>query len=188
MYTHQERQLLLRIARNAIAHALGMRRDVPAVPDGAGPLAAPAGAFVTLRLEGELRGCIGYVDAVRPLAGAVSEVAVRAALYDPRFPPLTRSELPHVEIEISVLSPLRRILGESEVEVGVHGLVIECRGARGLLLPQVAVEQGWDRRRFLEYTSVKAGLPPEAWKDPEAQLFSFTADVFAESSLEGAHP
>jgi AmmeMemoRadiSam system protein A len=187
MFTDDERHTLLRIARHAIGHGLGLIREEPVLPV-RGALGEPAAAFVTLHLDGELRGCIGYVEALEPLAATVSEVAVRAAFHDPRFPPLTEGEFGKVVIEVSVLSPLQLLRSEEEIEIGRDGLVLELHRARGLLLPQVATEQGWDRIRFLEFTAMKAGLPPSAWKDPEAHVYTFSAEVFAESSMEGAHP
>jgi AmmeMemoRadiSam system protein A len=187
VFTHDEQRSLLRVARDAIARELGLGTDELPMPGG-GPLAVPAAAFVTLHRGGELRGCVGYIEPVAPLFETVREVAVRAAFHDPRFPPLAAGEFSDVIIEISVLSALRRIAGEHEVVIGRHGLVLELRGARGLLLPQVAVEQGWGPIRFLEYAGLKAGLSPSAWKDPEASVSVFSAEVFAESSLEGARP
>ena len=143
---------------------------------------------MTLRIGADLRGCIGYVEAEEPLLETVDQVAVRAAFHDPRFPPLSLSEFRRVTIEISVLSPVRLVKDTRDIETGIHGLVIELRGARGLLLPQVATEQGWDRIQLLNHTAVKAGLPPSAWQHPEARVYAFTAEVFAERSLEGAHP
>ncbi len=188
MFTIDERQTLLRIARKAIAYELGLSKSEPELPTH-GTLAQPAGAFVTLHERGELRGCIGYIEALGPVAAVVAEVAVKAAFQDPRFPPLIPSELLHISIEISVLSPLKQINEVEEIAVGVHGILLELRHARGLLLPQVAAEHGWDKTTFLEYTAMKAGLPPDAWKDPEAHIYIFSAEIFAEGALqEGAYP
>jgi AmmeMemoRadiSam system protein A len=141
-------------------------------------LAEPRGAFVTLHLEGELRGCIGYVLPTQSLHATVAEAARAAALDDPRFPPVTPVEAAHLKIEISVLSPLRPIRPE-EVIVGQHGLVVTQGNRRGLLLPQVPIEWKWDRETFLAQTCLKAGLPPDAWQHG-AQLQAFTAEVFGE--------
>ncbi len=146
-------------------------------------LREPAGVFVTLELHRELRGCIGYVEPVLPLAEATREVAAKAALEDPRFDPVTSGELSEIEIEISVLSPLHEIHSPDEVTVGVHGLVLESGFRRGLLLPQVATDYGWDRFEFLSHTARKAGLPPDAWKRPGARLSTFTVERFSEQEL-----
>jgi AmmeMemoRadiSam system protein A len=139
------------------------------------------GAFVTLktRAEGRLRGCIGHLEADRPLEQAVQEMAIAAATEDPRFPAVTPEELDTLGLEISVLSPLERVRPE-DVEVGRHGLLVQFRGRRGLLLPQVAVAQRWDRETFLDHTCRKAGVPAESWRDPDCVLLAFTATVFAE--------
>jgi AmmeMemoRadiSam system protein B/AmmeMemoRadiSam system protein A len=136
-------------------------------------------AFVTLKSRGRLRGCIGHVAARMPLYKSVQEMALAAAFQDPRFPPLEASELPGITLEISVMSPLRTICDPSDIEVGRDGLVIRKAGRSGLLLPQVAVEQGWDRDEFLRQTCVKAGLPVDAWKS-DAEILAFSADVFGE--------
>lgn len=142
-------------------------------------LRRPAGAFVTLRKGGELRGCIGRLRADTPLYRVVQEMAVAAATEDPRFPPLTREELDDVTLEISVLSPFRRLTDPAQVQVGVHGLLLIKGGAQGLLLPQVAVEEGWGREEFLDGVCRKAGLPEGCWREG-ATLYAFTALVFGE--------
>jgi AmmeMemoRadiSam system protein A len=140
----------------------------------------PRGLFVTLRKDGELRGCIGTLAPTGDLTRCVSEYALRAALEDPRFAPLTEEELPRCEIEISVLSAPRAIEGPGEIEIGRDGLILELRGHRGLLLPQVAEEWGFDSVRFLAEVARKAGLPPEAWRDADARVWAFRAEVFSE--------
>lgn len=174
----KEREELLGIARRTVE---GYVRDrgVPEVSGLSGRLAAPGAAFVTLKKKGRLRGCIGYTEAVAPLFRVVQECAVAAATEDPRFPPVAPGELPSIDLEISVLTPLVPVRAE-EVEVGRHGLVVSHQGRRGLLLPQVPVEQGWDRETFLDRTCVKAGLPPDAWRRG-ATLQAFTAEVFGET-------
>jgi uncharacterized protein (TIGR00296 family) len=117
---------------------------------------------------------------VKPLAEVVSEVAAKAALDDPRFPPVSEEELTQIHLDISVLSPLERVLDVEKIEVGKHGLLLENGYFRGLLLPQVAVEYHWDRETFLQNTARKAGLPLDAWKDENTNLYSFTAEVFSE--------
>jgi AmmeMemoRadiSam system protein A len=138
------------------------------------------GVFVTLTKKGELRGCIGYVMPVKPLYQAVAEVAPLAALQDPRFPPVTARELDHLEYEISVLSPFRRLLDVKQIEIGRHGLLMRRGANEGVLLPQVPVEQHWDRRTFLEQAALKAGLPAQAWQDEETDIFAFSALVFGQ--------
>jgi len=182
MFTPEEKRELLRIAREAISDALESRQ-APDMRPAEGALARPSGAFVTLRLNQDLRGCIGYIESNEPVRAVIAEVAVRAAFDDPRFPPLTAEEFRNIHIEISVLSPLRQIRDIGEIEVGVHGLVLELGQCRGLLLPQVATEYGWDRLEFLGNVSRKAGLPRTAWSDPGARIFVFSAEVFEE---EGA--
>ena len=173
------RRALLAIARTAIAERLAGRR--PARPSGEGVLAEPRGAFVTLRRkdDGELRGCVGRMAAEDPLAETVAEMAVAAATEDGRFDPVSAGELPSLSIEISALGPMRDIRPE-EVEVGVHGLMLRCGARRGVLLPQVPVEQQWDRETFLAHTCKKAGLPADAWRRPDCELVAFTATVFGE--------
>lgn len=143
------------------------------------------GAFVTLHtLEGQLRGCIGYVTPVAPLYRTVVENTVNAARRDPRFPPVKPSETSDIEIEISAMTPPREIDSIDEIEVGKHGLIINRGLMRGLLLPQVATEYGWDKETFLNHTCLKAGLPETAWKDDRVKIEVFSADVFSESNLK----
>jgi hypothetical protein len=138
---------------------------------------APKGAFVTLKKGGELRGCIGYIEPVAPLYQTVLQTAVYAASKDPRFEPVSKAELQALEYEISVLTPLEPVADPKSVEVGKHGLVISMGERKGLLLPQVPVENGWNRDQFLSQTCLKAGLPSDAWKKG-AKIFSFEAIVF----------
>jgi AmmeMemoRadiSam system protein A len=168
---------LLRWARQALEEAVlhGRLSEIP-VPSGLA--SEPRGAFVTLHKGGRLRGCIGYVEAQKPLFTTVRECAVAAGLRDPRFEPVTAKELSTLRLEISVLSPLENIAPE-QIEVGRHGLLISRGGQRGLLLPQVAVEWKWDRERFLAETCMKAALPPDAWRYG-ARIQAFTAQVFEE--------
>lgn len=175
----QDKKALLRIARDAIQERALGRRAAP-LPDVSPALREKRGVFVTLHKEGDLRGCIGYIQAIQPLFQAVEEMALSAAFGDPRFPPVRAEELPHVEVEISVLTPLRRVQDPSQIQVGQHGLFIVRGGFSGLLLPQVATECGWDRTTFLEHTCRKAGLPPDAWCDPRAEIYIFSAEIFNE--------
>jgi hypothetical protein len=140
----------------------------------------PRGLFVTLRKGGDLRGCIGTLAPTGDLTRCVSEYALRAAFEDPRFAPLGEPELSSCAIEISVLTAPRPIEGPGDVEIGRDGLIIEWRGRRGLLLPQVAEEWGFDAERFLGEVARKAGLPPDAWRQPDARLWAFGAEVFSE--------
>lgn len=174
-----ERRDLLAAARESLAAHFAGRS--PVLPAAAGALGRPGGAFVTLRraADGELRGCIGHMEADAPLLDTVAEVAVAAATRDVRFSRVTERELPSLRIEISVLSPLAPIAA-SDVEVGRHGLLVACGGRRGVLLPQVPGEYGWDRETFLAHTCEKAGLPRDSWKETGVELFGFTATVFGE--------
>jgi len=178
--TDLEKAELLALARQSVEHAvLTGEAFEPASP--AGPaLQQERGAFVTLRIDGALRGCIGFASVVHPLYRTVRDTATLAALRDPRFQPVGPAELARLEYEISVLSPLRRALDASEIVIGEHGLLIKNGSHEGLLLPQVPVEQGWDRVTFLEHACTKAQLNPQAWKDAGTDIFKFTAVVFAE--------
>ncbi len=168
---------LLRQARQAVKDAVCQGR-LPEVPAPPGPLSEPCGAFVTLHTGSRLRGCIGYVEAHKPLLTTVRECAMAAALRDPRFEPVTPGEVAALRLEISVLSPLEDVAPE-QIEIGRHGLVVSRGFQRGLLLPQVAVEWKWDRERFLSETCQKAGMPPDAWRYG-ARIQAFTAQVFEE--------
>lgn len=173
-----DKRELLRIARATLREYLTTGFMPPGAPHRQ-TLLEPRGAFVTIHTGGELRGCIGRVDADTPLYLAVEQLAVAASTRDPRFDPLRAEELKDTRIEISVLSTVRSAKPE-EVEIGKHGLVITRGVRRGLLLPQVAVEHGLDREKFLDETCGKAGLPPGAWKEPGTILQIFTAEVFRE--------
>jgi len=175
-YAPEERAELLRIARGCIGATLG---GTPfEIADVSEHLSEPRGAFTTLHNHGELRGCVGYIFPVRPLYRTVAETAVSAALNDTRFPPVTSDELPSLSIEISVLSLMQPIAPE-DIEIGRHGLLITYGSRRGLLLPQVPVEHGWDANTFLAQTCRKAGLPEDAWQHG-ATIEAFTAEIFSE--------
>ncbi len=174
-----EKATLLESARNTIEQYVRYRK-VPEVKPLTGPLAEKRGVFVTLHRRGELRGCIGYVEPVKPLYLATRDMAISAATEDPRFPPVRPEELSEIDIEITVLSPLQRIYDPKSVVVGKHGLVVRKGFYSGLLLPQVPVEQGWSQKEFLEFTCRKAGLPPDAYKDKDTELYVFTGEVFGE--------
>lgn len=177
MTSDAERRSLLRVAREAIAaHVAGRRApDVSDVPTAA----RRGGAFVSIHKRGDLRGCIGHLEADGPLAGIVARCAVAACSADPRFPALTADELDAVDLEVSLLGPLEPIALADAIEIGRHGLVVEMGSRRGLLLPQVATEWGWDRETFLAHTCRKAGLPADAWKHG-ATMWTFEAEVFRE--------
>jgi AmmeMemoRadiSam system protein A len=173
----KEKKTLREFARATIrARARG--EALPGIPAETDALCRKTGAFVSLHRRGMLRGCIGYVEAVAPLAQAVQEMALSAAFQDPRFEPLAVEELDGLEIEISVLTPFEKITDTERVEVGTHGLMIRKGHASGLLLPQVPVQFGWNRQTFLSQTCQKAGLSPDAWQDSGTELFIFSADIF----------
>lgn len=175
MLNPAERLELLAIARAAIERTLGL--DARAVES---TLTRSGGAFVTVKTGGELRGCIGWLETDRLLSEVVAHCAVAASTQDPRFPPLREHELALLRIEISVLGPTEPVDDIAAIQVGTHGLIVEQGLRRGLLLPQVPTEHGWDRDTFVRYTCLKAGLPEDAWKRGAA-LYRFEADVFGDA-------
>ena len=177
-----ERHELILRARRAGEKALGLPARGGDPPAAAGRLAEPGAAFVTWKRDGRLRGCIGSVEPHRVLAADVESNAVAALLHDPRFPPATPKEFPRYRVEISVLSPFEAVADPSTIVIGAHGLYIEKGRRRGLLLPQVPVEWGWDVPTFLAQLCLKAGLPERAWEEgaPAVSLFRFGAEVFGE--------
>jgi AmmeMemoRadiSam system protein A len=181
MTTDADRQLLLRIARDAIAAHVGAASAH--VPGDCAVLARPGGAFVTLHKHGDLRGCIGHIEPTELLGKVVPRCAVAACSSDPRFSPVTPAELEHLVIEISLLGTLEPIAGPQDIDIGRHGLVVEMGWQRGLLLPQVATEWNWDAEMFLAQTCHKAGLPRDTWKHG-AKLWRFEAEVFGETTLD----
>ena len=181
--TPEQRAHLLATARRAIRNRVaGRPATVPAPPDPI--LRAPGAAFVTLTRAGALRGCIGYVQPIKTLARAVAHCAAAAATEDPRFPAVTAQEFPDLFLEISILSPLRPIAEPTEVQVGLHGLYVSRGSSHGLLLPQVATEQGWDRNTFLRQACLKAGLPADAWQRG-ATLQVFTVERVSDGDPVG---
>jgi AmmeMemoRadiSam system protein A len=184
MLSDEARHRLIDLARRSVEARVASQR-LPAVPDFEWPQAS--GVFVTLKLHGELRGCLGTLESGGEFAADVVRCAADAASEDPRFPPLTASELADTRLEISVLTPLEAIAPDvlrggrldQALTIGVHGVVVERGRRRGLLLPQVATERGWKPEQFLRQTCVKAGLPPSAW-ETEALVFRFTAEVFGD--------
>jgi len=177
--TEKEKVFLLDIAKNAIAAKIN-HREMPEIKIDSDNLKLKRGAFVTLKKQGHLRGCIGYIKAFKPLWETVQEMAIAAAFHDPRFPSLKPEEVNQLTLEISVLSPFKRVKDVKEIEVGKHGLYIVNGLRSGLLLPQVAIEYGWDRETFLKETCYKAGLPLNAWMDEETEIYIFSADYFGD--------
>ena len=181
------RTALVQRARAAIARAIGVRPDavtpVPArIPDPqvSGRERSRFGAFVTIRINGQLRGCIGVPEADLPLVDAVERCAVSAALSDPRFPPLSEAEWKDIDLELSLLGPIELVGDLRDIVVGRDGLIVESGRSRGLLLPQVAVEWQWDAAEFAAQACIKAGLPRDAVMTG-AKLFKFEAEVFGDS-------
>jgi AmmeMemoRadiSam system protein A len=177
-----ERVLLLSLAREAICSGLD-GSPLPDAADSPERLCRACGAFVTLTSGGLLRGCIGRVRPSGPLHSTVQEMARAAAFSDPRFPPVERSELDGLSVEISVLSPFETIPPSdvSRIQVGIHGLYLTRGSKSGLLLPQVAMEHGWSAEEFLEQTARKAGMAPRAWREAQIELFS--AEVFGDQDF-----
>ena len=175
--SEQEKSELLALARTSVEHAINKDEAYVPTASASDALNRERGAFVTLHESGELRGCIGYTSATKPLYMTVRDTATLAALKDPRFKPVSVSELPKLEYEISAL---RRVTDIQQIKVGEHGLLMKNGGFEGLLLPQVPVEQKWDRQKFLEQTCVKAGMSAGCWKDEDTDIFLFTAVVFGE--------
>jgi AmmeMemoRadiSam system protein B/AmmeMemoRadiSam system protein A len=178
--TDQEKAELLAVARKSVESMIQKNEPYAPVSSASETLSREYGAFVTLTEGGALRGCIGYTSPVKPLSITVRDTAALAASRDPRFPPVTAEELPKLEYEISVLSPLRRVTDIEQIKVGRDGLLMKKGDSEGLLLPQVPVEQKWDRQTFLEQTCVKAGMERSCWKDENTDIFRFTAVVFGE--------
>jgi AmmeMemoRadiSam system protein A len=177
--TEREKAVLLDIAKNAIAAKIN-NLEMPEIKIDSDNLKLKRGAFVTLKKQGHLRGCIGYIKAYKPLWETVQEMAVAAAFNDPRFPSLKPEEVRHLTFEISVLSPFKRVKDIKEIEVGKHGLYMVNGLRSGLLLPQVATEYGWNRETFLKETCYKAGLSPDSWRDGETEIYIFSADYFCD--------
>jgi AmmeMemoRadiSam system protein A len=178
----EEKIYLLKLARSTISHYLQTAKLPESSPQSE-KLKEKFGVFVTLHKNEKLRGCIGYIEGIDELHTAIITMAHSAAFRDPRFPPVEDEEIKDLEIEISVLSPLKKIENIDEIKVGQHGLVIRQGISRGLLLPQVAPEWGWDRKEFLEQTCQKAGLPPNAWRDQQTEIFIFSAEIFSEKDF-----
>ena len=175
----KEKAALLEIARKAIETWI-QTGELYIEPREEKTLNQRNGCFVTIKTDGKLRGCIGNFQSELPLFKEVAEMAVSSATKDPRFYPMKEEDLADFQLEISVLSPLHKIEDIDEIEVGKHGIYLEKGFYRGVLLPQVATEHGWDRDTFLKQTCIKAGLPTEAWKAEDTEIYIFSAQVFAE--------
>ena len=179
LLTKKEQTQLLKIARETIvAHT--HKTPLPLVDSVTKGLENKNGCFVTIKQQGRLRGCIGNFVSDKPLYQLVQEMAICAAARDPRFHPMKSSDLDDFQLEISVLSPLELIASVDSVTAGIHGLYIAKNNKRGVLLPQVASEYGWDRDTFLRHTCLKAGLPEDAWTK-DCEIYTFTALVFSET-------
>ena len=173
----EEKKTLHHIAKTLIENK-AKGKAVPEFSIESSRLKENRGAFVSLHRRGQLRGCIGYIEGRGPLHKTIEEMAEAAAFRDPRFAAVTEKELSDLDIEISVLTPLRKITDVSEIEVGKHGIYIKKGWLSGLLLPQVATEYGMDRETFLEHTCMKAGLSAKSWKDEDTEIYIFSADIF----------
>ncbi|MEO0205952.1 MAG: AmmeMemoRadiSam system protein B [candidate division WOR-3 bacterium] len=176
-FTEKEKSMLKDIAKKTI-EAVVKRKNPPEFKDLPDKLKEPFGVFVTITKHGNLRGCIGHIVADQPLYKACQEMAKAAALHDPRFNPVTEKELPDLEIEISVLTPFERVTDFKQIVIGRDGLIIRRGFQSGLLLPQVATDYGWTVEEFLEQTCVKAGLPEDAYKSEDTEIYKFSAQVF----------
>jgi len=183
MISDLDRKQLLSLARRALEARVAGDRP----PDVActGPLALRCGAFVSIHSGEHLRGCLGRLTVDSPLGKTIVHLGGAVADSDPRFPAVSRMEVPLLHIEISLLTPERPIASIEDIEIGRHGLIVEHGRARGLLLPQVATEHAWDRETFLEHTCIKAGLPPDAWRTG-ARILVFEAHVFSERAAAAA--
>ena len=174
--SHEEKEQLRGVAKRAIEGVLfGIDEARFEASD---RLKEKGGAFVTIRNKHQLRGCIGHITGHLPLHETIREMAIQAAFHDPRFGSLKQDEWKDTDVEISVLTPMKKIDTIDEIQVGLHGLYIEKGSYSGLLLPQVAIENEWDRTAFLEYTCYKAGIPKDAWKSKDTDIYIFSAEVF----------
>ncbi len=176
--TEQEKDYLRNLAWESISSRLGMREEQEFTPPVSDRMEEKLGAFVTLKKNGRLRGCIGNVVGDIPLWKTIIKMAESAAFEDPRFPPINKDEFTQLEIEISILSPFERVEDIQAIEPGRDGLLVRKSWHSGLLLPQVATEWGWDRETFLAQTCQKAGLRGDCWKDTQTEIFWFQAEVF----------
>lgn len=178
-----EKKVLLTIARQSIVSYVN-GAEMCVVPREERRLNMKHGCFVTIKQHGKLRGCIGNFQSELPLFKEVSAIAVASASQDPRFYPLKKQDIDSISLEISVLSPLKKIEDIENIIVGTHGIYLEKGYYRGVLLPQVAVDHHWDRTTFLNQTCIKAGLPTTAWQESDADIYIFDAQIFAETDPE----
>jgi AmmeMemoRadiSam system protein A len=184
MLTYEEKKELLKLARTVI-ESYAVSGTVAEYTTDDPVLKENCGAFVTINKNGRLRGCIGLIEGIKPLADTIAEMAVEASGNDPRFDPVAPGELKEIDIEISVLSPKKRIRSYEEVELGKHGVIVKRGFAGGVFLPQVAVETGWSKEEFMENLCVeKAGLPRDSYKDPKTEIYTFEAEVFGEKEMK----
>ncbi len=176
-----EKKILLKTARITIENTFQTPKKP--LPQPTENLQEYCGAFVTLHRKGKLRGCIGNMTGIKPLFETIIQMAESSAFHDPRFTPVAAHEVEELDIEISVLTPLREIEDVEEIEVGKHGIYMQRGHRSGVLLPQVSVEQGWDRNTFLEHTCMKAGMTTDCWQDPEVKISVFEAIIFRDTEL-----
>ncbi len=182
--TREQKIMLLKLARETIQNSLNNKIEDPGRDDFTDNIfKTKCGAFVTLHIKGNLRGCIGYIEGIKNIPDTIVDMAKASAFRDPRFSPLTRKEYENIDIEISVLSPIEEVKGTSDIVIGRDGIIISSGRRSGLLLPQVATENNWDLLQFLEHTCYKAGLPPDAWKWKDTKIEKFSAQVFGEKDL-----
>jgi len=185
MFSDDDKKIMLSAAREVLS--VCVRGEVVKMPESLSKLdSEPMGIFITLHntIKGELRGCIGYLEGVKSLPDAIVEMTKAASTQDPRFDPVKEAELNDIVLEISLLSPLKKIDSSDAIEVGKHGLVISDGSKKGILLPQVATENDWDKITFLEHTCEKANLPRDAWKSEETEILIFSAEVFEEKKSD----
>ncbi len=182
--TLEEKKILLSMARNSIETAFTKSKVSPVEMADHPLFKLNCGVFVTLTIERRLRGCIGYIISDRPVIDTIFDAARHAAFEDPRFAPLTEAELKKAEIEISILSVPFPMNNYEEIEIGKHGLILEEKGRRGLLLPQVPVENKMNRDQYLDAICEKTGFPAGYWKNKQLKINLFTADVFSERKTE----
>ena len=178
-----QQEILLSVAKEAIKAKL-FKKNLPKYDFEDEIFREKRGAFVTLHKFDKLRGCIGYIVGIAPLLETIRRMAIAAAFEDPRFPPLDSEEFEHLNIEISVLTPITKVKKISEIEIGKDGLIVKNGFYQGLLLPQVAEEENWDVEEFLQHTCLKAGLHPDAWKDDETTIEKFSAQIFGKDISE----
>ena len=178
-----QQERILKLARKTIAGELGVDAGIGDIETGDDIFSEKCGAFVTLHISGNLRGCIGYIVGAKEIPETIIDMAKSSAFKDPRFPSLKKEEYELIDIEVSILSPIEPVVDVKEIVTGRDGLIISRGYNQGLLLPQVATEQGWDRDTFLTHTCYKAGLPGNAWREKATTIEKFSAQVFGEKEL-----